>query len=223
VTSDRDAVIARAGALARSRFGTGANCAESVLSAVPTALGDESLRLPESIGTGWTAGIGEGGCLCGALAASVMLLGAQTEKQAGAPAARRARSVDAADEMRIAFKDEFGSTCCRVLRKGMTPGTPECREHCAAITGRTAEILTATLIDRGAVAVPLGQRIAGRDIANAALPAVGLAAVAVSGFAAAVVVTGASLSVPVAAAFAGASLVVGLVWTLWRDSRTGSR
>jgi len=68
VSAEHDAMIARAGEFARAHFKTGANCAESVLRAVPAAIGDRSLRLPEAIGTGWTAGIGEGGCLCGALA-----------------------------------------------------------------------------------------------------------------------------------------------------------
>lgn len=224
MTSERAAAAVRAGELARAHFLTGANCAESVLYAVPEALGDDALRLPEALGTGWTAGIGDSGCLCGALAASVLLVGAQTESQAGAPAAKRARSVEAAGELRSAFKDEFGSTCCRVLRRGMKSATPECRAHCAAITARTAELTTALLLDRDAASVPLSRRVADRDLANAALPALGLALVAIAGFVTAMLLTGASVTLPVAAGFVVSSLLVATAWTLWRMSRrTGGR
>lgn len=220
---DRDAIVARAGALAREHFATGANCAESVLYAVPLALGDDALVLPSALGTGWTAGVGGSGCMCGALAASVMLAGAQTGDAPGAPAARRALSVDAAGRLHEAFKDEFGSTCCRVLRRGMEPASPECRKHCAEISGRTAEIAAGMLMDRREATVPLSRRIAGRDLANAALPSLGLAAVAAAGFAAALLATGSTVSPGGALAFAVAAVLGSMGWTLWRMSRRGGR
>lgn len=214
--TDRDATIVRAGELARAHYATGANCAESVLHAVPEALGDDALRLPTSIGTGWTAGIGQSGCLCGALAAGIMLSGAQIDGQIGAPAARRARSVEAAGAVRSAFTEEFGTTCCRVLRRGMQPASVECRAHCAGITGKTAEMVAAHLMDSGASPVPRGRLLAGRDLANAALPALGLAAVALAGFGGAVLLTDAQVSAGSAIAAVASSIGLAGTWTAWR-------
>lgn len=216
-----EAVVARAGALARARYATGANCAESVLHALPEALGDESLRLPTAIGTGWTAGIGQGGCLCGALAAGVMLTGAQIDAQPGAPAAGRARSVEASGALRDAFKEEFGSTCCRVLRRGMEPASAECRAHCSEITGRTAEMVAARLLRSAAEPVPAARLIAGRDLAAAAAPTLGLAAVALAGFGAAIVLTGARVSGGTVAIVIVSSVVLAAILTLVRMIRPG--
>lgn len=211
---DAKAVAARAGVLARARFESGANCAEAVLHAVPEALGDSALRLPESAGMGWTAGIGESGCLCGALAAAVMLEGAASDARPGGPAAKRRRAVTASAGIRTAFVDEFGSTCCRAIRRGMEPGSPACREHCAGISARTAELVTASLA--ASAAVPETRVFAARDALyvgrNALPPLVALTA----GLAIALAVTGAIPSMEQSFIAAAVILALSAAWGVAR-------
>ena len=126
-------------------FKAGFNCAESVLRAAADALeipaGEQLLRTA----TGFGGGIGHAGCVCGALAASVMVLGllkGRTEADQS-----RAAAYGAAGEFQRCFQEKFGATCCRVLN----PHPFETREHlvnCVKITGNTAKLLLEFIEER---------------------------------------------------------------------------
>ena len=149
----------RASESARYDYASARNCAESVLRAVQ---GERALpSIPESAGSGFTSGIGDAGCVCGALAGAVMLLGAYAETEDLMPEARRLRAEGLAATLHTRFKARWGSTCCRVIKRGMSGGSTEALSHCADITEYTAA-LTVEIIEE-ARGVPL-RRFGPRDL-----------------------------------------------------------
>lgn len=128
----------RASESARYDYASARNCAESVLRAVQGELALPSI--PESAGSGFTSGIGDAGCVCGALAGAVMLLGAYAETEDLMPEARRLRAEQLAATFHARFKARWGSTCCRVIKRGMASGSTEALAHCADITEHAAAL-----------------------------------------------------------------------------------
>jgi len=124
--------------MAGQYFKEGNNCAEAILRAMcdtlEIKLSDEALKMASGFG----GGMGHAGCVCGALAASVMVLGilqGRTNKEQS-----RVPVYSAAEEFHRKFNEKFGGTCCRVLN----PYQFETKEHlrnCLKLTGNTAELL----------------------------------------------------------------------------------
>lgn len=116
--------------LANKYFKKGYNCAQSVILSVSKVLG---VRVPvglvESV-SAFRGGIGKSGCLCGALAGATLLIGLLSPK-----------SEKEASEFFRVFKEEFKSSCCRVLRGGMDFKDPRLKKHCAKITAETAGLV----------------------------------------------------------------------------------
>ena len=117
-------------------------CSESIMlvftSVFPGSLSpDNAVRL----GSGFCEGIGGAGCICGALGCSVMLLGFYLgSNQPGGVSSRKLRSLS--EKMHNLFKNEFKSTCCRVLTKNVKHNRKAHHENCKKLTGTAAEILT---------------------------------------------------------------------------------
>lgn len=124
--------------LAGQYFKDGYNCAESILRTFKTELNldlsDEALKAA----TGFGGGIGHAGCVCGALAASVMVLsilhGRINSRQSLAPI----YSIN--EEFHRRFNKTFGGSCCRVLNR-YPFNSKEHLHNCIKITGGTAELL----------------------------------------------------------------------------------
>lgn len=132
--------------LAGQHFREGYNCAEAVLRAFNTSLGlgltDDALRMSSGFG----GGLGHAGCLCGALAASVMVLGVLKGRSSKEESREAVYSLSEGFHGR--FCDQFGATCCRALN----PHPYETREHlrqCLKITGETARLLTSFIEEHG--------------------------------------------------------------------------
>lgn len=132
--------------IAGQHFREGYNCAEAILRSFNTALdlglGDDALRLAAGFG----GGIGHSGCVCGALAASIMVLGALQGRRSNEESRDEAYRVSAGFHDR--FSGNFGGTCCRALN----PHPFETKEHlrgCLKITGRTAELLMEYIRENG--------------------------------------------------------------------------
>lgn len=87
---------AKAGVL----FDGGYNCAQAVLQATTGRSDPELLAMAEAFG----GGIGDSGCLCGAVTGGVMALGLSGHPE------RSGKLVEA-------FRREFRTTCCRSLSK----------------------------------------------------------------------------------------------------------
>ena len=119
-------------------FKDGFNCAEAVLRAACSGAGivpdEQALRMT----TGFGGGLGHAGCVCGALAASVMSLGILKGRTEATESREEAYALS--NEFHGRFQDKFGATCCRALNSHPF----ETREHlvnCVKITGNTAKLL----------------------------------------------------------------------------------
>ena len=125
--------------LAGNNFRNGYNCSEAILRAfrdgLELPLGDDALK----IASGFGGGFGHAGCACGALSASVMVLGLMKGRSDASQ--DRAPVYAAAQEFHRRFEEKFGATCCRTLN----PHPFDTKEHlrnCLKITGGTAELLS---------------------------------------------------------------------------------
>jgi len=96
-------------------FNSGYNCAESVLIALSQELGQKNAMIPR-IATGFGAGIGRAGDVCGALSGAVMAMGLQggCDKAAEEKDKRQALYRDVLS-MVDDFEKEFGSSQCKIL------------------------------------------------------------------------------------------------------------
>lgn len=127
-------------------FKEGYNCSESILRAMTDTLGisvdEQALRMT----TGFGGGIGHAGCVCGALAASVMSLGLLKGRTDASQS--RKEAYELSEEFHRRFQEKFGATCCRALN----PHEFETREHlvnCVKITGNTAKLLMEFIEEKG--------------------------------------------------------------------------
>jgi C_GCAxxG_C_C family probable redox protein len=102
----------RAAAQAKGRFDRDFNCAESVLAAVAEQLHLKSSLIPK-VATGFGAGMGRQGSICGAVAGAVMALGLKYGRlhpgQSRQPTYRRVQALC------HKFEQKFGSVYCRDL------------------------------------------------------------------------------------------------------------
>jgi len=125
-------------------FRDGYNCAEAVFLTFRTFLAPE---IPESavrLMTGFGGGIGESGCMCGALTGAVTALNMITGRTSCST--DREESYRRANEFISLFKDKYGASCCRALNQYPF----ETREHltnCLKITGNTAKLLMDFIIE----------------------------------------------------------------------------
>ena len=124
--------------LAGQYFKEGYNCAEAILRAFRDALqlnlSDDAIKMA----TGFGGGIGHAGCVCGALASSVMILGALEGRVSSSES--RDAMYGSAEEFHRRFAEKFGATCCRALNSHPFE-TKEHLRNCLKITGNTAGLL----------------------------------------------------------------------------------
>jgi C_GCAxxG_C_C family probable redox protein len=117
---------AQAGAL----FDRGYNCTQSVLQATIRRNDPDLNALSEGFG----GGIGETGCLCGAIIGGVMALGL-------------AGKADRAGQLMANFKETYRSTCCRSLSREYRWLSKEHLANCREITIMTAAMVEELLVD----------------------------------------------------------------------------
>lgn len=120
-------------------FKQGYNCAESIFLAFREYFGDEINPDAVKLFTGFGGGVGESGCMCGALVGSVAALGMIKGRTSNEE--DRLDAYKISNEFHDCFKEKFGGTCCRVLSKGEPFGTKEHLKNCLKITGNTAKLL----------------------------------------------------------------------------------
>lgn len=144
---------------ARADYAAAHNCAESVIRSLRD--GADLAFLHEASGSGFTSGIGNSGCVCGALAGAVMAMGAYAESEALPPEAQRLRAETLSAQLIERFKERWGATCCRVIKRGMDPGSRESATHCADITESTAALVLEIIGE--ARQAPAATRMGSRD------------------------------------------------------------
>ena len=126
----------------------GFNCAESIFLAfrerAAPDLGVDAVRMATPFG----AGMGYAGCLCGALAGSIMILGLL--KGRTTPDIPRKEPYGLSGEFHNRFRKKFGATCCRILKREGS-GPDKQGATCEEIIAGTDELLSEFLREKGLV------------------------------------------------------------------------
>ena len=117
----------KAGAL----FDGGYNCAQAVLQATTGRSDPELLAMAKAFG----GGIGESGCLCGAVTGGVMALGLMGQGNGNS-------------QLVAAFRKEFRTTCCRGLSKDYRWMSREHLANCRHLTVTAAGMVEKLLKKR---------------------------------------------------------------------------
>jgi C_GCAxxG_C_C family probable redox protein len=118
-------------------------CSESVLVALNSGLGQPiEKEMAINLMAAFPGGIGNSGCLCGALTGGLTALGIVLGKRFSRKEVRAA-----AQDLHNQFTQKYKVTCCRVLIKGVK-GDPKAHfEQCSKITGHTAELAARLLFE----------------------------------------------------------------------------
>ncbi len=120
------------------------HCSEAVLLTLNRGLGGGLTDAQAlALGTPFSEGIGNNGCLCGALSGALMAIGLFLGQEHHAGGRRVSRTASGAFLKR--FKMRHGSTCCRVLSKSVRGDTRTHFIQCAELTfdaaRRAAEVI----------------------------------------------------------------------------------
>jgi C_GCAxxG_C_C family probable redox protein len=114
-------------------------CSETVLKVI---LENFKTELPEvivSMATGFRHGIGGSGCICGALSGGTMALGLFFGRSAAKEDDKVKKAMELSKELHDIFKKNHKITCCRILIKKLTYGSPEHRKQCARFVEEVIE------------------------------------------------------------------------------------
>ncbi len=141
----------KASQIAREEMKSGNNCCQAILVAASQVweipLGEDMLAAAGLFGGGMGSG-----CTCGALTGMVMAAGIM-DKYHPHPAGSKL-----AQQLHDQFKQEFGSTCCRVIKNKRSAIQKIGNKACVDLTSKTAEILVTewegVLNAESAVSVP---------------------------------------------------------------------
>ncbi|HOK62869.1 MAG TPA: C-GCAxxG-C-C family protein [Soehngenia sp.] len=129
-------------------------CSEAVVRAINNLLGKPYEDNVVKMASGFPIGIGKSGCLCGAVSGGIMALGMVYGRNYGEKMDDSMFPIAAG--LHDFIKDEYGSTCCRVMTRqwaGDNFQSPERKKHCVEITGKVAEWIADKLIEDGKVVV----------------------------------------------------------------------
>jgi C_GCAxxG_C_C family probable redox protein len=126
-------------------FKEGYNCAEALFLTYQPLLAPEIDPSLVRLFTGYGSGVGESGCMCGALTGSIaalnMIKGRTTNQLS------RDEAYELAKEFTDRFTEKYGVTCCRALN----PHPFETKEHlvnCLKITGNTSKLMMEFLLEK---------------------------------------------------------------------------
>lgn len=123
-------------------------CAPALLVAVNRSLsGELDDNLAIRLASGFGEGLGGSGCLCGSISGGVIALGLFLGNGRLSPSGDRT-VLAASRKLHEAFKTNHGSTCCRVLIKGVRRGSTEHYRMCAERTAFASEITARMILDQ---------------------------------------------------------------------------
>jgi len=114
-------------------------CSEAVFTVINDYLGQPLPLEAVRIASGFPVGIGHAGCACGALTGAIMALGLKYGRTA--PRQDNQKIIALSNQLHDQFKEQFGSTCCRVLIKDFRFGSHEHMEHCIRVTGEATKMV----------------------------------------------------------------------------------
>lgn len=127
-------------------FKEGYNCAEAVFLTFRELLAPEMDPSMVKLMTGFGGGIGQSGCMCGALSGAIVALNMVKGRISNLDS--REEAYQYAREFSEKFTEKYGVTCCRALN----PHPFETREHltnCLKITGNTSKMLMEFIDEKG--------------------------------------------------------------------------
>lgn len=130
---------------AGDNFRNGYNCAESIFMAFRELVAPDVDEKLVKMFTGYGGGLGHAGCMCGALNASVAILGLLKGRESSTE--DRDGCYTLAKEFHDIFEEKYGVTCCRSLNPHPFD-TKEHLRHCLKITGNTGKLLAEYLIKK---------------------------------------------------------------------------
>ena len=123
-------------------FKKGYSCSESVIrGAYESKILDQNLdiKILNQVASSFSAGMGESGCICGAVASAQMVLGLTFGRKdlSVSPKEMKIISKTFIDK----FKAKRKATCCKVLSAGFDFHSPERRNNCAEIVQEVTDLL----------------------------------------------------------------------------------
>lgn len=125
-------------------------CSEAVVQTINEFLGKPYDENVVKLASGFPIGMGKAGCLCGAVSGGQMALGMVYGRVEGDPMPDKMFEVS--KELHDYIKDEYKSTCCRVITRQWTGDnfkSPERKKHCIKITGKVARWVANQIIEDG--------------------------------------------------------------------------
>ncbi|OEH84966.1 hypothetical protein BHU72_07180 [Desulfuribacillus stibiiarsenatis] len=118
---------------AMEAFKQKSNCCESM---IRTSIELLELPIPPEVvnmGRFFQKGVAGSGCVCGALAGGMMILGYVLHDHP--------RGLEAAKKFEQGFREQNSSTCCRVIHKKQGMLNKITGSGCCSLTGNSAELL----------------------------------------------------------------------------------
>lgn len=129
-------------------------CSEAVVKTINDLLGKPYNDDVVKLASGFPIGLGKSQCLCGAVSGGEIALGMAYGRNHGE--SMPAEMFDVAKELHDYTKENYRSTCCRVITKkwqGDHFKSPERKEHCVKITGDIARWTAGKFIEDGVIEV----------------------------------------------------------------------
>lgn len=111
-------------------FYKGFTCAETIMYTLNKYLDMGLDEKSFSMCSGFPWGLGGGGCICGALAGSSMIIGTEFGRKSF-DETRSENCFLINNELHDKFKEVNGGTCCRVLMHGLDRDDPKRKENCS--------------------------------------------------------------------------------------------
>ncbi|KPU45517.1 putative redox-active protein [Oxobacter pfennigii] len=146
---EKEEVLDKVQANAEELFKSGTYfCSEAVVQTINEFLGKPYEENIVKLASGFPIGMGKAGCLCGAVSGGQMALGMVYGRVEGEP--MQDRMFEVSKGLHDYVKDEYKSTCCRVITKewaGDNFKSPERKDHCIKITGKVARWVANQIIE----------------------------------------------------------------------------
>lgn len=122
-------------------------CTEAVVTALNHGL-DGGLTDAQAVAMAapFCMGLGESGCMCGALSGAVMVTGLFLGKDQ--PYRNRRDLRDCARQLHDAFKASNGATCCRVLSQKVKHDKKAHFQRCTDLTANAAELAAKLILQK---------------------------------------------------------------------------
>lgn len=147
--SEREQLARTIGERAENLYLTGQLlCSEAVLVVLNKGLGgdltdDVAIRLASAL----PVGLGNSGCICGALSGASLAVGLFLGRSRPA-SPDESEALKAANVVHDRFKEMFGATCCRVLTRKVKGNDMEHFQQCARLTGQAAEMAALVILEK---------------------------------------------------------------------------